>query len=286
MSGKRNKDVNGIYLIVNLLNGKVYVGESSRIYGRWWEHRSALKHNKHKNQHLQSSWNLYGKEFFKFYIIEETIGYNSKQRKAKEDYYIDIHNSESPEFGYNIELAEEKNIQKNKKRVLKPKVYRKVYQICPINNTLIKVWDKRKDVVFYLNITDKTMERSFWRVSGYKRVITYKGSIWVRERDYDSNKDYRLEANKPPKRVKKEKPPKVYKLKEDYIRHNEKSINLQNIETKEVRNFKSYTEVKRQLGFNVIHLVKGYKIKRGRKAVITQWKGWKIYNPVLGIAHI
>jgi hypothetical protein len=57
-------------------------------------------------------------------------------------------------------------------------------------------------------------------------------------------------------------------------------ISLQNIETQEIRHFTSHRQASTELGFKIIHLVRGYKTKGDKVAKITQWRGWKIYNPL------
>ena len=61
----------GIYKITNLKNGKFYIGSSKDIERRWWEHTNELDKNIHINKKLQNAWNFYGKDNFKFEIIEE-----------------------------------------------------------------------------------------------------------------------------------------------------------------------------------------------------------------------
>ena len=66
--------VSGIYKIVNKTNDKYYVGSSNNIdgmYGRWYEHINDLRANRHDNDHLQKSWNKYGKDAFEFIIVKE-----------------------------------------------------------------------------------------------------------------------------------------------------------------------------------------------------------------------
>ena len=58
----------GIYIIKNLKNGKVYVGQSRDIYRRWKEHKNELNKNKHCNVKLQNAWNKYGSDAFSFII--------------------------------------------------------------------------------------------------------------------------------------------------------------------------------------------------------------------------
>lgn len=56
----------GIYEIVNIANGKNYVGSSINMKKRWSEHRSGLRNNKHHARVLQRAWTKYGEESFVF----------------------------------------------------------------------------------------------------------------------------------------------------------------------------------------------------------------------------
>lgn len=60
----------GIYAIMNLVNGKVYVGKSERMSKRIMAHYGRLNKGKHRNKHLQSSFDIYGKESFIAYSLE------------------------------------------------------------------------------------------------------------------------------------------------------------------------------------------------------------------------
>ena len=60
----------GIYEIVNLVNGKRYVGSAVSFECRWREHRRQLNADRHHSRHLQRSWNKHGAEAFSFRIIE------------------------------------------------------------------------------------------------------------------------------------------------------------------------------------------------------------------------
>lgn len=60
-----------IYKIENLVNGKVYIGQTVRSFKeRMKHHLSLLRRGIHNNQHLQSAWNKYGENNFEFSIIE------------------------------------------------------------------------------------------------------------------------------------------------------------------------------------------------------------------------
>jgi len=60
-----------IYKIRNLVNQKFYVGSTINAKERFKSHRSRLRGGRHHSKHLQSAWNKYGEECFKFEIIEE-----------------------------------------------------------------------------------------------------------------------------------------------------------------------------------------------------------------------
>lgn len=62
----------GIYKIICIANGKIYVGSSVNLQKRWISHRSQLRSNKHHCSHLQRTWNKYGEQLFIFEVIELT----------------------------------------------------------------------------------------------------------------------------------------------------------------------------------------------------------------------
>lgn len=93
----------GIYRIVNLINGKLYIGSTASEGGfkkRWSYHLDGLRHNKHHSIHLQRAWNKYGEQSFVFEIIEiiEDLSIILK----REQYYLDSLKSWDRKIGYNI----------------------------------------------------------------------------------------------------------------------------------------------------------------------------------------
>ena len=62
--------VAGIYQIVHVPTGRLYVGSSANVSKRTNEHRRLLESQDHYNRKLQNAWNKYGGEEFAFAIVE------------------------------------------------------------------------------------------------------------------------------------------------------------------------------------------------------------------------
>jgi group I intron endonuclease len=88
-----------IYLIENIVNKKVYVGCSKSVKLRIQQHKLNLKNNTHKNKHLQSAYNKYGKDILVFKIIEEC---NDIDLPKREHFWCLKLQSHKRTFGYNI----------------------------------------------------------------------------------------------------------------------------------------------------------------------------------------
>ena len=86
----------GIYKIENLINGKVYIGQSIHIERRWQEHCQPSSRSL-----VGKAIQKYGKERFTFQILEECA---EEQLDEIEERYISEYNSVVPN-GYNIETA-------------------------------------------------------------------------------------------------------------------------------------------------------------------------------------
>jgi group I intron endonuclease len=87
----------GIYKITNLINNKVYIGQSKNINNREWNHFYWLERGEHHNEHLQKSYNKYGKENFVFEVLEETIDLD-----IRELFWINEYGGVNSELNYNL----------------------------------------------------------------------------------------------------------------------------------------------------------------------------------------
>lgn len=84
----------GIYQIRNLVNNKVYIGQSINLNTRKRIHFYKLRKNSHVNKHLQNAWNKYREENF---IFETLLICEKEELTYYEQKYVDILNPE-----YNI----------------------------------------------------------------------------------------------------------------------------------------------------------------------------------------
>ena len=96
----------GIYSILNLENGKIYVGQSIDIIRRFKAHLNSLRKNKHYNIYLQRAFNKYGEKSFEFNVLEYCT---KEQLNNNEKWWINYFKSTLKEKGYNNESGGNSN---------------------------------------------------------------------------------------------------------------------------------------------------------------------------------
>jgi group I intron endonuclease len=89
----------GIYEIVHIATGRVYVGSARNISTRIRKHCNALAVGRHANPHLQAAWRLYGAEAFRFSVIELV---SADRLIASEQAHIDRLSAADHQHGFNI----------------------------------------------------------------------------------------------------------------------------------------------------------------------------------------
>lgn len=82
-----------IYKLTNLLNNKIYIGQTNNINRRMQEH----KHDKRKNKPIHAAIVKYGWENFKLDILYYGENYNEEEKK-----WIKFYDSQNKDKGYNI----------------------------------------------------------------------------------------------------------------------------------------------------------------------------------------
>ena len=83
----------GIYRIRNLLNDKVYIGQSKDIDQR------IIYHLQNNSTLIGRDIHYFGRENFEFYVLEQC---SEEELDEKEEYWIKFYNSTDQLYGYNI----------------------------------------------------------------------------------------------------------------------------------------------------------------------------------------
>ena len=94
----------GIYKIENLINGKVYIGQSVNLKSRITKHKcnSIKEIHRESNKPLYRAIRKYGIDNFSFEIIYTCD--NKESLNKLELYYINQYSSNIPKYGYNLNL--------------------------------------------------------------------------------------------------------------------------------------------------------------------------------------
>lgn len=182
----KGKHIGSIYVLINTINGKLYIGQTTQYYQkRWQSHKDQSK----KSHHLISqAIKKYGFENFQKYVIYQTDEVDDKKKLIDildfyEKKYIDQFNTTDHTIGYNVSIGgngscgyhlteEHKKIvsMSNKGRV--PWNHEKIYQY-DFNLNLIKIWESNTEIRQNYGSQIEFEENKF----------TFYNSIWIRERD-------------------------------------------------------------------------------------------------------
>lgn len=90
----------GVYAIINTVNGKTYIGSSHNIQHRWQDHCRDLRIGRHHSSVLQHAWNKYGEAAFAFQVME--IVTDEKELLAAEQRWMDFLQTAQKDKGYNL----------------------------------------------------------------------------------------------------------------------------------------------------------------------------------------
>jgi len=104
-NGHSNKS--GVYKIINISNGRIYIGSCKVFKQRSTEHLKALQENRHSNRFLQHDFNKCGESSFEFHVVKVVLG-EQKARLLVEQQLINKH-YDSQQKCYNIDKKTNRN---------------------------------------------------------------------------------------------------------------------------------------------------------------------------------
>lgn len=191
----------GIYMIRNKNNNKVYVGQTIDIDSRWMQHRSRLKSKTHENKHLQSAYDLYGKDAFEYILLEEC---NEEELDEKEIFYIQYYDSYNN--GYNQDLGGKgcRGYKHTDEEILKMRYIQNPKAVLQLDMELniINEWISCSHAGKTLGFSIRSIKACCNRENRQK---TIGGYYWIYKYEYKNNTvdwDYYLNINESkPKRV-------------------------------------------------------------------------------------
>jgi group I intron endonuclease len=90
----------GIYALINLENGKCYIGKTMNLNQRITQHLGKLKTGQHENKAMQEDYNQ--DSIFKVVVLEEfKSNISSRELDNAETLYIGLYQAYKEEHGYN-----------------------------------------------------------------------------------------------------------------------------------------------------------------------------------------
>lgn len=184
-----------IYKIENIINHKVYIGQTSqergfkdrycrkgqgieRVYNSYLDDK---KYNRYYNIHLFRAIEKYG---FDAFVVDEIfdVALTEQELNEKEIFYIE--KFDSFHSGYNHTLGGDGTLG------YKPptgKNHKQSIRVCQINpyGELVKIWDSFGDICRELGLHKGAIANVC-----VGRKESSGGFVWVYEKDYNPNKDY------------------------------------------------------------------------------------------------
>ena len=300
-----------IYQIKNLLNGKLYIGSTKNFKRRKTSHIKKLNARNSGCTGIQNAWNKYGQENFIFEILEEVP--DEVDMIYREEQLILLHNTNGIN-GYNIQLPytmgsretsydktkhglkdwfsknaphglkkmtseewlKKRNEDSNftlrsiKKEKLLSSLSKSVIAV-DMNGGILEEFQSIGEAAkkYYGDSENRQISICCKNNSKYIKIYKRKGLIWFFKKDFDLNKF---------KELIKSKEKIIIPYSERNLLRN--PISLENINTGEIKDFKSRIECSDFLGCakdSLQCLIRGFKNKgKGKTVEVTNIKGWKV----------
>lgn len=180
---KQLKNKSGIYSIINLVNGKRYIGKSININNRIANHICGLtSKSKDCNRYLINSWHKYGRNNFIYEILEEIDIHSENFQnniKDRELYWMNYYNTTDLNYGYNLrrDSSSQSFVHEKTRELLKKRMKGK------LNPNFNNRWTEEQKKIMSEKIL-KTFKKGNRKKVPYE--IQVKG-VYTRKQKYENN---------------------------------------------------------------------------------------------------
>lgn len=153
-----NSIIGSIYVFINSINNKIYVGKTINSYTLRWTKHKQDSDSKKDNCYFHKAINKYGWNKFNKYVIfqteqleatEDNKNYLNSIILEKEKYYIKLYKSNDPKYGYNLTEGGEGVVGSifSEERLNKMRVSAsKIVEQYDLNLNLIKEWPSMQTI--------------------------------------------------------------------------------------------------------------------------------------------
>lgn len=185
-----------IYLITNLINNKIYIGQTCRSFDErkkeYTKEYNRINPNSKKCRLIIRAIHKYGIENFKFEILHDNIKTKEELNKLERK-YIKLYNSTIDKNGYNIELGGNgigKHSEQTKKKISEAQLGEKNHMFGKIGKdnstskaiidiTTGKIYASASDIMRELKVSDVSKICAVARgerISAYNKIFRYVDS--------------------------------------------------------------------------------------------------------------
>ena len=246
--------VTGVYMIMDIIEEKKYIGSSLNIRSRCASHRSSLRRGFHENCKLQEAWNSKSELNFIFEIVESC---SEEFLRDREQYFIDFYETTNSQFGFNIYPAEmlgRKNPESTRQKI--SIATKQAMATEKVKNNVSKAQKKRfsnpEEKIRIRNIINPILRSEKCRSENSERLKAF----WQNEEFVKKQKETRaIIFSKPEARAKmKEISIKMWNDPEKYKNTLEKRSNVTKEQVAQILNFTdsglSYRQIAEKVGGN------------------------------------
>lgn len=185
-----------IYKIENIINHKIYIGQTTNPNKRWWQHNYNTIKNI-DNLPIHNAIKKYGKENFIFTVLEWTENYDEREKEL-----IKYYNCQLPN-GYNVSSGGENNVmygENNPRNTIKKEVADNII------SDLIENKLSDRQIAKKYNTTDNIVADINHGITHYKNDINYpirikKGLQKIKTEEIKIIKDLLKNSNKSYKQI-------------------------------------------------------------------------------------